>query len=341
MAQELARHVADFPGGGVELTQREEVEEFRTFLEECTRVLQVVTDNEDEAIQFFDSQNFRGKALRPHDLLKAFHLRGMEGESIHAKRAVVDQWERAGENDLNTLFSTYLVRIHRWSRNQPTGDFTMDDIDIFKGVGKANRSPVASYHRAAKIVLPGMQEWADPSPGEAEAADLRRARHQLDAPVVAGKPFFEFASFMLDEVRRLRAELYVSVREGESPDREWNKYRDLPRYRFCSELLVAGALYYANKFSDAEMKRKRHHLFRWAYAIRLGYERLGWQAVDNYALGRDTKLNGLNSVNLFAVMRDLMNPHDVPLEDLRAPEGPVSRHPDDATLAELMESGEY
>lgn len=34
-----------------------------------------------EAFQFFDSQNARGKALYPHDLLKAYHLREMAGVS--------------------------------------------------------------------------------------------------------------------------------------------------------------------------------------------------------------------------------------------------------------------
>ena len=40
-----------------------------------------MTDDVDEAFRVFDSQNYRGKALAPHDLLKAHHLREMREET--------------------------------------------------------------------------------------------------------------------------------------------------------------------------------------------------------------------------------------------------------------------
>mgnify|MGYP002868436110 CR=1 FL=1 len=43
-------------------------------LNSCTLV-KIVTESEQDAFQFFDSQNSRGKALAPHDLLKSYHLR--------------------------------------------------------------------------------------------------------------------------------------------------------------------------------------------------------------------------------------------------------------------------
>ncbi|WP_350636732.1 DUF262 domain-containing protein, partial [Pseudoalteromonas sp. GW168-MNA-CIBAN-0100] len=45
-------------------------------LNKC-ELIQVTLDDLSEAFQFFDSQNARGKALAPHDLLKAYHLREM------------------------------------------------------------------------------------------------------------------------------------------------------------------------------------------------------------------------------------------------------------------------
>jgi hypothetical protein len=38
------------------------------FIEQRCTLVQVVTDDEDEAFRFFDSQNYRGKPLKPHDL---------------------------------------------------------------------------------------------------------------------------------------------------------------------------------------------------------------------------------------------------------------------------------
>lgn len=45
-------------------------------LTQCELIV-VITPHQNEAFQFFDSQNARGKALYPHDLLKAYHLREM------------------------------------------------------------------------------------------------------------------------------------------------------------------------------------------------------------------------------------------------------------------------
>ncbi|MCD0174330.1 DUF262 domain-containing protein, partial [Micrococcus luteus] len=52
-----------------------EVEDFADyFLDRCTLVRLIVSDL-DAAFQMFDSQNTRGRALLPTDLLKAYHLR--------------------------------------------------------------------------------------------------------------------------------------------------------------------------------------------------------------------------------------------------------------------------
>lgn len=39
-------------------------------LTNCT-IVKIIAENEQEAFQFFDSQNSRGKKLAPHDLLKS------------------------------------------------------------------------------------------------------------------------------------------------------------------------------------------------------------------------------------------------------------------------------
>lgn len=328
--QELSRQVSD-------LAQSEDVVSYRRFLDAKAQVVKIVTDDEDEAFQFFDSQNFRGKALRPHDLLKAYHLREMAEASIVEQRAVVDQWEKSEENDLDRLFGTYLARIHWWSRNLSARAFTTEDLDLFKGVGRSTRRfPGAEYHRAAKAILPGLQEWANPTADEANLRDLKRAQHQLDTPVVAGRSFFDYTAFMLEESQRLDQELFnPATRAGFSfPDR--TQFREGVRFRFCRELYVAAALYYTNKYSEADLPKIQYRLFRWAYALRLAYERLGWRSTDNYALGLNTNLEGVNELNLFSTMRDSLDPREVPLENLRAPETSRSGNEDDELLVTLL-----
>ena len=51
--------------------------------------------NPDEAFQMFDSQNTRGRALYPTDLLKAFHIRERSGRST-LRPAFGSRWSRSG-----------------------------------------------------------------------------------------------------------------------------------------------------------------------------------------------------------------------------------------------------
>lgn len=329
--QELSRRVADLERDDLRSAR------YRDFLDTRAQVLRIVTDDEDEAFQFFDSQNFRGKALRPHDLLKAFHLREMAEASTSEQRAVVEQWEKADENDLDRLFGTYLARIHWWSRNLPAHAFGTGDLDLFKGVGRATRRlPGAEYHRAAKAVLPGLQEWAHPTADATAMRDLKRAQHQLDAPVAAARSFFDFAAFMLKESQRLDEELFSPAASPGVSHPDLSAFREGARFRYCRELYVAAALYYTNKYSEADLAHARRRLFRWAYAPRLAYERLGWRSTDNYARGLSDDVDGLSGLNLFSTIRDSLDPRDVPLENVTAPQSARTSNPEDATLLTLL-----
>lgn len=311
---------------------------YQDFLDTRAQVLRIVTDDEDEAFQFFDSQNFRGKALRPHDLLKAFHLREMVATTPAEQRAVVEQWESAEENDLDRLFGTYLARIHWWSRNLPAHAFTAEDIDLFKGVSRSTPLlPATEYHRAAKAVLPGVQEWAHPGADEQTSRDLRRARHQLDAPISAGRSFFDFAAFMLEEMKRFEGLLFRrDTRTGE-PDEDLAIFSNGARFHFNRELYVAAALYFTNKYSEEDLHRIRPRLFRWAYGPRLAYERLGWRSTDNYARGLAAPRDGLAEFNLFARMRDSLDPSHLALENLPIPQSVRSKNPDDEALHTILQ----
>ena len=326
--QELARAVRDM----------QDTNGFQQFLDNRAQVLRIVTDDEDEAFQFFDSQNFRGKALRPHDLLKAFHLREMVATTTAEQRAVVEQWESAEENDLDRLFGTYLARIHWWSRNLPAHAFTAEDLDLFKGVSRSTpHLPATEYHRAAKAVLPGVQEWAHPGADERTARDLRRARHQLDAPIAAGRSFFDFAAFMLEEMERFESLLFRRDTRIGDPDPDLDVFGSAERFRFNRELYVAASLYYTNKYSEEDLRRIRPYLFRWAYGLRLAYERLGWKSTDNYARGLAATRDGLAAFNLFARMRDSLDPEQLALENLPLPPTVRSKNPDDESLQTLLQ----
>ena len=116
------------------LSQLEDKKEFLDFICHKCQLVRIVTDDIDEAFRVFDSQNYRGKPLAPHDLLKAHHLREMHDESAAMKVAVVEAWEAVNDEDLDRLFSTFLYRISKWSRGESSLEFTIRDIGMFKGI---------------------------------------------------------------------------------------------------------------------------------------------------------------------------------------------------------------
>jgi len=205
------------------------------YAEHCCWLVRVQTDDEDEAFRVFDSQNYRGKSLMPHDLLKAHHLRQMDGAETEAMQtAVVEAWESVPDAELDRLFSTYLYRISCWSHGLSAPRFTSQDIGLFKGVRPgSSRSPMARYHLAAQAAVPVLAAWQDvQKDSAAEYRDVQRTRFQLDAPLTAGRPFFEMVTFMLTELRQLRTEFYEPTwQDFASTDDE---FREKPGAAACA-----------------------------------------------------------------------------------------------------------
>lgn len=56
------------------LADEKEQKDLSDYVRNHCELIIVITKDQSEAFQFFDSQNARGKTLYPHDLLKAYHL---------------------------------------------------------------------------------------------------------------------------------------------------------------------------------------------------------------------------------------------------------------------------
>ncbi|MFA0121734.1 DUF262 domain-containing protein, partial [Vibrio sp. 10N.261.48.A2] len=111
-AQVISERVASLSS-----TEKQELLDF--VLNKC-ELIQVTLDDLSEAFQFFDSQNARGKALAPHDLLKAYHLREMMDSTEQTERLHhVSLWEQGVNPDddsanLRTIMGEFLFRMRRW-----------------------------------------------------------------------------------------------------------------------------------------------------------------------------------------------------------------------------------
>ncbi len=97
----------------------------------------VVRDLE-SAFQMFDSQNTRGRALFPTDLLKTYHLRELSwtDPSHESMLATVRSWEAVPPEEINHVIAGVLFPIKQWLANcsLPRKGFTSDHVDLFKGI---------------------------------------------------------------------------------------------------------------------------------------------------------------------------------------------------------------
>ena len=156
------------------------------FLNKC-QLVKVVIDDVQEAFQFFDSQNARGKELEPHDLLKAFHLRDMNNYSTEMERIkVVKEWESLGSKELRDLFGKYLFKIRNWSKGNLAYYFTKNDIDIFKGVNLE----IQNYPFIKQLQI---NNYYVDKQNEAQRVNNYHFDYpfQIDQVIINGKRFFE------------------------------------------------------------------------------------------------------------------------------------------------------
>lgn len=74
----------------------------------------IITNSQDEAFTFFDSQNSRGVTLSAVDFLKSYHLRELKKDE-DLQRIFAKQWDKNNRGQfLNELFNSILWRARTW-----------------------------------------------------------------------------------------------------------------------------------------------------------------------------------------------------------------------------------
>lgn len=229
----------------------------------------------EEAFQLFDSQNTRGRALDPHDLLKAYHLRAMR-ERPYEMRHVVTRWEEFSSDEVREMFARYLFPTLSWELKEKARPFTAREIDAYKGVG------------------------ADSGYSYAERARRAAPSFQIGEPFIEGEDFFLMAEHYLRmrkdiflelrdnlELRPIRDELSAELRDDPvfKPVRE-----ELPKeapsagHRHACKLFLCALFAYYDRFHNFDVRAVRK-LFSWAMMIRVDMQALGFGTINKYAIG--------------------------------------------------------
>ena len=253
-------------------------EAFDKALSEVLEVVVLTVDEISEAFQLFDSQNSRGRALYPHDLLKAYHLRVISGKK--GEERAVEEWEAKDPKAIAELFRDYLFPIWHWARRRKCGGFTTADIDLYKGV-----EPDSKYAYAYRVRRTG-------------------ARYQITEPFPAGRDFFKMVHHYMQMLKDLKREIAVNpalqkVKEiliassgrdkknalitsaeelDEALDRQPVGFRHACRLFFCALLC------YYDRFGVLDARAVKR-LFTWAMMLRVNMQHLGFASINKYAIG--------------------------------------------------------
>ena len=280
------------------------------FLNQCELVF-FTLDEISEAFQFFDSQNARGRDLKPHDLLKAYHLREFSEVDDHVKAKTVEAWENIEDKELTVLFADYLFRIRNWSKGQPARYFGKNNTSQFKGV-TLDAGGHYPYMQPLQIAHHFVDEYNGHYSRKVDGGTMAFP-FALDQTIINGRRFFEMIAhyqqqcFHLDSKKLLPVPLELSE-PAEKIKQAINTYDGQHRAGdiHVRNLFDCLLMYYYDKFGTAEISRAIEKIFIWAYSLRLKMASVQLASMDNYALG----IGDRATVNLFALLRDAILPED-------------------------------
>lgn len=255
------------------LKSEETKQAFIKALNDVLEVVLILVEKVSEAFQLFDSQNARGKALDPHDLLKAYHLREMKKYPYEMEHAVT-KWEAKDTTQIRELFDLYLFPIWNWSRGIKSRSFTAKEIDTYKGIGEAS---VYTYARRASKAMPYFQ---------------------ITEPFIAGNDFFEMVDHYMYLLRDVKTEIATNP-SFESIETILEEKNNSTGFRYTKNLFYCALLCYYDKFHNFdEMSVKK--LFTWAFMVRVDMENLGFDSINKYAVGDASNSRYTNAIPMFA-----------------------------------------
>lgn len=287
-------------------------EELLVYIKKNCELIVIITENISEAFQFFDSQNARGKKLYPHDLLKAYHLREMNDLDIAETEKVVKGWEDLDQKELSALFSDYLYRVKEWAKGNKAWELSEHNIHKFKGISRQDNFPYAQFYKGAFAYADTINHSATPF-----VSGIRNLKpFQLDTPIVAGKPFFDYAKhyfkILKDIQKNDRYEGYFINDNAIIRTLGLRIYKNGVGNRITRLLLDTAILLYVDRFCpeppakmDLEMLEQFVvFAFIWAYSLRAQYSSVGWVSAQNYIMGN----NVMNSFNIYKIITEADSP---------------------------------
>lgn len=237
-------------------------------------VVAVEVDNEQEAFALFDSQNTRGRALDPHDLLKAYHLREMKRYPYEMRHAVT-KWEAADTKEIRELFGLFLYPIRLWSKRIKSRTFTANEIDVYKGISED--SPYTYAKKAGKSM----------------------PYFQIGEPFISGNDFFRMVEHYLELLNDVKTEFESNEKLAAIKKILNDKEKNSAGFRYVTNLFYCAVLCYYDKFRNFDEQAVKK-LFTWAFMLRADMINIGFDSINKYAVGESENNKYSNNVAMFS-----------------------------------------
>ncbi|QLB18602.1 DUF262 domain-containing protein [Mannheimia granulomatis] len=264
---------------------------FANYILENCEFVYIELEDIDEAFQFFDAQNARGKSLAPYDLLKAYHLRELNADKETIYQCV-ENWESAVEAeiaDLKEVISETLFRLRRWQKYQTAERFTNKELDTFKGAGADKNYPYITQQLASFNLYKMYQVFPT-------LIDSRFAKIHFQSvqPIVNGELFFRYIEhyresyiFLFDKQTGFLTS--SEIFSGKLKDYDNNLLRYIDEYsgsyrtgdKYIKNLFKCLVMLYYDKFGTENLVQAVEKCFKWCYRIRLMQGRVFYRMVEN------------------------------------------------------------
>ena len=277
----------------------------------------IMTENEDDAFTFFDSQNNRGVQPSAVDVLKAVHLRAIHTDE-NLQKGSACLWEKTQnvnenifrnkpEEYLNNLIIIALWRLRTWKGNSFFNDASYEDImrefsEKLEYTGKNNMKVYAvpsSYELLFDCEMKVTKE-AIPNTNTTKVYPFT-----VRQPLVKGICFFSF----IETYHQIATELF----QNESKNSEIIKMRDLYKKlyietwstTYMSDYFIMLMIFYFDKFGTENL---------YYFALCIDYI-IGQWRTDNYFFRKEAMMNITKKNNIIDKIQINYEPKDI-IKDL-------------------------
>lgn len=274
---------------------------FKKYILKICEMVYVELDDLDEAFQFFDSQNSRGKPLESYDLLKAYHLREMKDKPKEIVHHCVERWEKSALsqeiNNLDKIINYILFRLRRWHYQESGEVFTSDELETFKGVSESTNYPYLNPLFATKAV----EKLAQQNPMLYYPRFVKTSFQTIQT-LINGEQFFDYVQYYSELYEKLFKEgsgLVDKVKKinGKDIEKGVNTFLNNQEYcyrvgdKYLKNLFECTVLFYFDKFGEVYLDEFISKAFLWVYLIRFKHQRIPFKTVEDEACSKSGLLS--------------------------------------------------